>query len=142
MSSAGFATLVLLCFLAQGLALVVSRTRGLSRRIAAEDKAFALLKRWLPPAQLAQYEKYGYFEVRGCHSGKHYRIRKTHQMNVDELNEEGVRAVPWCFCPEGELPLGDVMLAQKIALENDEQAALAVANRGSRDITRGDVSRM
>jgi hypothetical protein len=25
------------------------------------------------------------------------------------------------------LPVGDVMLAQKIALENDEQAALAVA---------------
>jgi hypothetical protein len=27
--------------------------------------------------------------------------------------------------------IGDVMLAQKIALEKDEQAALAVANRGN-----------
>ena len=31
------------------------------------------------------------------------------------------------------LPIGDVMLAQKIALENDEQTALAVANRGFRN---------
>jgi hypothetical protein len=37
----------------------------------------------------------------------------------------------WCFGPEGELPIGDVMLAQKIALENNEQAALGVANRGN-----------
>jgi hypothetical protein len=29
-------------------------------------------------------------------------------------------------------PLGDVMLAQKLALETDEQAALAVANRARR----------
>jgi hypothetical protein len=34
-------------------------------------------------------------------------------------------AVVYCFGPEGELPIGDVMLAQKIALENNEQAALA-----------------
>ena len=52
-------------------------------------------------------------------------------MNVDELNERGVRTVSYCFGPEGELPIGDVMLAQKIALENDEQAALALANRGN-----------
>lgn len=35
----------------------------------------------------------------------------------------------WCFGPEGYLPVGDVMLAEKIALETDEHAALAVANR-------------
>ena len=52
-------------------------------------------------------------------------------MNVDELDQYGVRSAAWCFGPEGELPIGDVMLAQKIALENDEMAALALANRGS-----------
>jgi hypothetical protein len=31
--------------------------------------------------------------------------------------------------PEGDLVPGDVMLAQKIALENNERAALAVAIR-------------
>jgi hypothetical protein len=40
-------------------------------------------------------------------------------------------AVVYCFGPEGELPIGDVMLAQKIALENNEQAVLALANRGN-----------
>jgi hypothetical protein len=33
----------------------------------------------------------------------------------------------WCFVPRGPLVAGDVMLAQKIALETDESGALAVA---------------
>ena len=61
-----------------------------------------------------------YFEVTGGDSGKHYRIRPTRQMNVDELDQHGVRTTH-CFGPEGELPIGDMMLAQKIALENDER---------------------
>jgi hypothetical protein len=32
-----------------------------------------------------------------------------------------------CFAPVGALVQGDVMLAQKIALETDEQSALTVA---------------
>ena len=56
-------------------------------------------------------------------------------MNIDELDEAGARSAAWCFGPEGNLPIGDVMLAQKIALENDEQIALAVANADSS--TRG-----
>ena len=36
----------------------------------------------------------------------------------------------------GNLPLGDKMLAQKIALETDEQAALAVANSGWPELRR------
>jgi hypothetical protein len=34
----------------------------------------------------------------------------------------------WCFVPKDNLVAGDVMLAQKIALETDERGALAVAN--------------
>ena len=112
-------------------AVVLGHVREVSQRRTAEEKALTLLKQWLSPAELAQYEKYSYFEVTGGDSGKRYRIRPTHQMNVDELNERGVRTVSYCFGPEGELPIGDVMLAQKIALENDEQAALALANRGN-----------
>src|SRR3954470_19453983 len=89
-------------------------------------------KQWLAPSQLAHYEQYGYFEVTGGNSGKHYRIRPKRQMNVEELDEQGVRIAAWCFGPEGELPIGDFMLAQKIALEKNERAALALANRGSR----------
>jgi hypothetical protein len=35
----------------------------------------------------------------------------------------------WCFVPNGHLVAGDVMLAQKIALETSENSALAVANK-------------
>ena len=112
-------------------ALVLGHVHEVSRRRTAEEKGLTLLRQWLSPAQLAQYEKYGYFEVMGGESGKHYRIRPTRQMNVDELDQHGARTAAWCFGPEGELPIGDVILAQKIALENDEMAALALANRGS-----------
>jgi hypothetical protein len=50
-------------------------------------------------------------------------------MNVDELDSVGKRVCEWCFLPEGQLAAGDVMLAQKIALETFESQALAVANR-------------
>ena len=35
----------------------------------------------------------------------------------------------WCFVPDGDLVAGDVMLAQKIALETNERSALSVAHR-------------
>ena len=35
----------------------------------------------------------------------------------------------YCFVPKGNLVPGDVMLAQKIALETDELAALELANK-------------
>ena len=96
----------------------------------AEQKARALLRRWLSPAQLEQYEKIGHFEVLGSDSGKRYCIHTHSQMNIDELDERGARVAVWCFLPEGPLAIGDIMLAQKIALETNERAALAIANRG------------
>jgi hypothetical protein len=50
-------------------------------------------------------------------------------MNIHELDSAGRPRVGWCFAPKGYLVAGDVMLAQKIALETDERGALAVANR-------------
>jgi hypothetical protein len=97
----------------------------------AEQKAFVLLKQWLSPAQLAQYESDGAFDVTGSDSGKRYRIRRKREVNVDEFDDGGRRIAVWCFGPEGCLPLGDFMLAQKLALENDECAALAIANRSN-----------
>ena len=32
-----------------------------------------LLREWLSPEQLAQYDEHGYFEVTGCRTGKRYR---------------------------------------------------------------------
>jgi hypothetical protein len=127
--------LFILGALAAGLILadVTGRdqTGNSAPRSEAEQRARSLLKEWLSPVQLAQYKSDGYFQVTGSHSGKRYRIRHDRLMNVDELDERGTRVAVWCFGPEGYLPVGDVMLAQKIALETDEQAALVIANRHS-----------
>ena len=41
----------------------------------AEKRGISLLKEWLSPEQLAQYESYRYFDVIGHQSGRRYRIR-------------------------------------------------------------------
>jgi hypothetical protein len=94
-----------------------------------EARGLELLKEWLSPEQFAQYAAKSYFEVTGCHSGKRYRINHGTSMNIHELDGAGRPRVGWCFAPKGYLVAGDVMLAQKIALETDERGALAVANR-------------
>jgi hypothetical protein len=50
-------------------------------------------------------------------------------LNVYEIDDVGRLKVGWCFLPLGQLVAGDVMLAQKIALETDEHSALKVAHR-------------
>jgi hypothetical protein len=128
----GFTALSISCALTVVLltGLLSNRqTQPFAQRRKAEQRAYTLLKEWLSPEQIARFERHGYFEVRGSHSGKCYRIRRDRNMNIDELDGDGSRVAVWCFSPAGHLPLGDNMLAQKIALETDEQAALAVANR-------------
>jgi hypothetical protein len=130
--SLGFTVLTSLCALVVVLLtdlLGNPQGRAVKRSRKAEQRAYALLKRWLSPEQIAQLERHGYFEVRGSHSGACYRIHREWNMNIDELDGGGFRVAVWCFGPAGCLPLCDNMLAQKIALETDEQAALAVANR-------------
>jgi hypothetical protein len=61
------------------------------QRDERELKAETLLKSWLSPAQLAQYNQSDHFEVNGSQSGSLYRIRRDRQMNIDELNEHGTR---------------------------------------------------
>ena len=51
--------------------------------------------------------------------------------NIYELDDRGRALTGWCFVPEGYLVTGDVMLAQKIALETDERGALGLANNFS-----------
>jgi hypothetical protein len=94
-----------------------------------EARGLELLKEWLSPEQLAQYNAKKYFDVTGCDSGRRYRISHGTSMNIHELDGAGSSRVGWCFAPKGYLVAGDVMLAQKIALETDERGALAVANR-------------
>ena len=107
--------------------------RQLFRKALAENTSDArglrLMRRWLSPDQRAEFDDKGTFEVVGCNSGKRYRIYRGAAQNVFEIDDAGQPKVCLCFMPSGELVAGDVMLAQKIALETNENGALAVANR-------------
>ncbi|CAN7400442.1 hypothetical protein LJR220_003590 [Bradyrhizobium sp. LjRoot220] len=96
-------------------------------RTQREVRGIRLLQAWLSAEQRVQFNKYGYFEVTGCHSGKRYRICYGSATNIHELDQYGRPKAGWCFVPNQPLVPGDVMLAQKIALETDEWSALAVA---------------
>jgi hypothetical protein len=108
-------------------------TRALFIRHGAEStpegRSLRLLRQWLSPAQRAQFAEKGYFEVVGGETGKQYRIYAGASTNVCEVDERGRPKLGLCFRPVGELPIGDVMLSQKIALESRESGALAVARR-------------
>ena len=105
----------------------------LYRKALAENTSDArglrLMRRWLSPDQRAEFDDKGTFEVVGCNSGKRYRIYRGTAQNVFEIDDAGQPKVCLCFMPSGDLVAGDVMLAQKIALETNENGALAVANR-------------
>jgi hypothetical protein len=99
------------------------------RRSEAHERGMRLLRENLTPSQRTQYDRYGYFEVVGGRTGKRYRIRHGRSMNIDQLDKNGRRVCGWCFFPEGNLVTGDVMLAQKVALELFEVDALKIANK-------------
>jgi hypothetical protein len=106
-----------------------SRWRGRPRSKRAEEKAVALLCSWLSPEQKKQWLSSGIFEVIGCDTGTRYLITYATAMNVHQLDEAGLSVAQWCFGPKGDLAPGDVLLAQKIALETMERNVLALANR-------------
>lgn len=95
----------------------------------AQARGLQLLKDNLTPEQRESYEKNKCFDVRGGESGTTYRIRHGRQMNIEVLNGKGKRDHGLCFLPVGGLVSGDVMLAQKTALELYESEALKIANR-------------
>ena len=70
-----------------------------------------------------------------------FRIHLGTQTNIEELGSNGRLVCKWCFGPDGNLAAGDVMLTQKIALETNERAALAVANRSYARPDRGAFHR-
>ena len=94
----------------------------------SEERSQDLLRQWLSPDQAEQYHKDQRFEVVGSDTGARYRILRGTTMNIVELAANGRVKRRWCFAPEGALAIGDVMLAQKIALETFELDALAIAN--------------
>jgi hypothetical protein len=102
---------------------------GVIEHRRAEQKAAALLRSWLTPEQVRRWDTQKVIEVVGSDTGTHYRIRRAAIMNIDELDSDGKVVGQWCVAPQGKLPLADVIIAQKIALETMEAKALASANR-------------
>ena len=100
----------------------------LERQRKATEKSIRLLKSWLNPAQLEQYESNGSFDVRGSDGG-HYRIGPPSPFNIRVIEPEGHCGSAYCVVPKDISAPGDIQLAQKIALENDEEATIRAANR-------------
>jgi hypothetical protein len=94
------------------------RVRGVAARLVISSTA-------------RQFDTNNYFEVTGSHTGRRYRVHYGTMSNVVEVDADGQPATGWCFVPERALAPGDVMLAQKIALETDEAGVLALAHRFS-----------
>ena len=70
-----------------------------------EQRADALLKEWLSPEQRSTLHKYGFFEVRGSHTGKCYRIRRGRNMNIYEVGTGQTQvAIPTDPCELRDIP--------------------------------------
>jgi hypothetical protein len=95
----------------------------------AEKKAMALLRSWLTPDQDKQWTARREFDVTGCDTGARYRVTYRAVMNIHQLDPAGRTVAKWCFAPAGGLAPGDILLAQKIALETMERKVLTLANR-------------
>lgn len=107
-------------------------------RARVQDRAVELLRALLTPAQLAQYELDGAFEVVGSDGGR-YRIRRGVSGNVRLLDPGGEEAAGLCAHPElrvhdddqqfvGHLPEADVAVGQMLLLQTDEAEFLRRAN--------------
>jgi len=59
------------------------------RPSTSELRGRKLLREWLSSEQRTQYDAHNYFEVKGCHTGKRYRIRQGIVANVEELDDAG-----------------------------------------------------
>ena len=118
---------VALSFLLLIVALICHRSKN--NRSEVEGRSLRLLRSWLSPRQAQQWDALSEFEVVGSHTETRYRIRRGKVMNVHELDQTGNIVAHWCFAPKGDLALGDILLAQKIALETMEGDILKTANR-------------
>ncbi len=92
----------------------------------AMEASLAYLLEHLTPGQRDTFERHRFFLVQG----KRYRWRITpNAYGVNRLGRSGRRRGVYCAVPQEPVPIFDVMLAQKLMLESDEDAFLLIANR-------------
>jgi hypothetical protein len=96
------------------------------RNLTAFDRARELLLSHLTEEQRATFIENRWFVVVGGRSRMRYRIETGHLVaNVRRL-DDGARLCAHC---DHSLPMDDHLIAQKLMLEYDEDAFLAIANR-------------
>ncbi|MEO8165584.1 MAG: hypothetical protein ABI619_09325 [Betaproteobacteria bacterium] len=101
----------------------------------AEAKATQLLIRVLDPVQRQEYLRYGYFTVVAPGWGR-FQILSRSVFNVLSM-ETGLA---YCATPSTPVPLSDLMLAQKLWLENDPGRFFQVANQRRQDYSRSNIN--
>jgi hypothetical protein len=99
-----------------------------SRGLESEERAMGLLKSWLTDGEWESLESCGYFEVVGSAGGR-FRLYAKDCFGVRKLRPGKLLDDAYCVVPDGAPALGDILLAQKIALETDEERTLQIANR-------------
>ncbi len=94
-----------------------------ARSRASEARARRLLTRLLNDSQLRELEKHGCFTVKIAGRGT-FCILPRSTFNVIHLQTGNL----YCCTTEAFVPLSDLMLAQKLLLENDPDRFFAAAN--------------
>jgi hypothetical protein len=93
-----------------------------------DARARQLLLRVLNPVQRDEFSRYGYFTVDAVGWGR-FRVLSRTTFNV--LNPG--TGIAFCAGPDIPVPLADLMLAQKLILENDPGRFFRVANHRRED---------
>jgi len=94
---------------------------------AARVRAEELLWRFLSPAQRERYMAEEPFEVIGS-AGTRFLITRRAIANITVVSPDGNPVADLCVHPSGDLPVHDIWLAQKLALETDEESFVGIAN--------------
>jgi hypothetical protein len=106
--------------------VMVIRAGAEQPNAAAEKRAWLLLLEHLTPKQVLDVRSHNSFEVIGSRKGR-YRINcATYLGNITDLSKS--RKI--CIYAKGKyaIPLGDHLLAQKLAIETNEPHFLRQAN--------------
>lgn len=99
------------------------------RRKQATERARQLLVAMLDREQQEEFAKNRSFIVHTKDRQRRYQVTYGTAGNVLLLNPAGQTIAKFCIHPEEEVPTPDVMLAQKLLLETDEQQFLKIANK-------------
>lgn len=88
---------------------------------AAEARSLAWLESFMTPKQRAEWDAEDCFTCYGNVTGWRYRIYPLRQFNIEQRTREGYVVAKFCAITDGVIvPLGDMLLAQKLAIESNE----------------------